>query len=732
MKIKLKLSLLVIIIMAVAVAGLAVLILRQASAISTDLSMRGIKNLAGQRAEYWKGNEDGYIRVLRTLANIMSDYESLPPETRRDNFDAILQGTIEMEPDIINLYTVWRPNALDGMDEQYIGRVGSGPNGQYAIGFTRETGRVLPRTSIDIEDSMDYITGPGSKRDRVDPPFTRNDGGKETHLFRMMVPIINPRTNETVGGVGCLLSIDMMQPVLERIVHEHEEITMMVIYANDGFILAHVYPERIGKMMADVDVEFGKNKQAALEAIRNGKNNQFNVYDPVFGSNVELIMQPFRIGNSDTTWTVMIGSADSYILKEVNDITMSTIILSVIAIVITALIIFFVLGYFTKPIVTVTNTLKDISEGEGDLTRTIPVKGNDEIADMSRYFNLTLDKIKNLVVVIKRQTITLYNTSQELSSNMTETAAAVNEITANIQSIKGRVMNQSASVTETNATMEQITLNIDQVNAHIEKQAASVSRSSSAIEEMLANIRSVTDTLVKNAGNVKNLSSASEVGRTDLEDMAQDIQNIAKESEGLLEINAVMQNIASQTNLLSMNAAIEAAHAGEAGKGFAVVADEIRKLAESSSDQSKTISVVLKKIKGSIDKISASTDNVITEFGAISSGVKIVADQEENIRNAMEEQGEGSKQILEAVSELNGITRLVKDGSNEMRSGSREVIKESKNLEQVTQEISGSMNEMATGADQINTAVTRVNDICAKNKEDIELLVSEVSRFKVE
>jgi methyl-accepting chemotaxis protein len=222
------------------------------------------------------------------------------------------------------------------------------------------------------------------------------------------------------------------------------------------------------------------------------------------------------------------------------------------------------------------------------------------------------------------------------------------------------------------------------------------------------------------------------VGRTGLQDVATDIQEIARESEGLMEINGVMQNIASQTNLLSMNAAIEAAHAGDAGKGFAVVADEIRKLAESSGVQSKTISNVLKKIKSSIDKITKSTENVLNRFGAIDSSVRTVAQQEEVIRNAMEEQGEGSKQVLQSAGDLNGITQQVKSGSEEMLEGSREVMNESRNLEKMTQEITSGMNEMASGADQINVAVSHVNEISGKNREGIETLIREVSRFKVE
>jgi methyl-accepting chemotaxis protein len=442
-------------------------------------------------------------------------------------------------------------------------------------------------------------------------------------------------------------------------------------------------------------------------------------------------MTPFKIGNSDQSWTVMIGTAETYVYKEVNAMTRFTVILAAIAIVISAAIIFVVLDITTKPIVNVTLTLKDISEGEGDLTRSIPVHGNDEIADLSHYFNETIGKIKVLVLGIKRESMSLSGIGTELASNMTETAAAMNQITANIQSIKGRIINQSASVTESSATMEQITLNIDKLNDHVDKQTSSVAKSSSAIEQMLANIASVTQTLVKNADNVQELTDASEVGRTGLQDVVSDIQEIAKESEGLLEINAVMENIAGQTNLLSMNAAIEAAHAGEAGKGFAVVADEIRKLAENSGERSKTISAVLKKIKDSIDKITASTDNVLNKFEAIDKEVRTVARQEENIRGAMEEQGSGSKQILEAINQVNDITRQVKSGSEEMQEGSKEVIEESKNLEGVTQEISGGMTEMAEGADQINIAVTRVNELSGKNRENIDVLVKEVSKFNV-
>jgi len=395
-----------------------------------------------------------------------------------------------------------------------------------------------------------------------------------------------------------------------------------------------------------------------------------------------------------------------------------------------AVIIFFVVNSITKPIFMVAGILKIVAEG--DLTRSINIYSKDEIGALSRDFNITLEKIKSLIMTIKKEAANLHNIGNDLASNMTETAAAINQITANIQGIKGRVLSQSASVTETNATMEQVIANITKLNSNVEHQSENVSSASSALEQMVANINSVTNTLINNTANVKLLKEASEVGRSSLQEVSADIQEIARESEGLLEINSVMENIASQTNLLSMNAAIEAAHAGEAGKGFAVVAGEIRKLAESSSAQSKTINTVLKKIAESIKKITNSTGNVLTKFEAIDSSVKTVSEQEENIRNAMEEQGEGSKQILQNAGSLNELTRQVKSGSQEMHEGSKEVINESQNLEKVTQEITASMNEMASRAEQVNMAVNHVNDISGKNREAIDELMREVSRFKLE
>jgi methyl-accepting chemotaxis protein len=582
---------------------------------------------------------------------------------------------------------------------------------------------------------MKNIMGENARQELVYDPVSQTVAGQKTQTVKLTVPVIHRKTNEVIGRIGVNINTAYSQSVVDDLINNAKlrDITAVTIYSNNGTIIASYSEEQVGKLLKDAQATlYGKEIDIAQESVQQGQQHRSAVYSAILKKELEIILYPFSIGSSSNKWSLMLGTEKEIILEDVNSLTAFTIILGVTSTIVSALIVFFVAGSIAKPIVKVALTLKDISEGEGDLTKVMVIHSKDEIGDMARYFNATLEKIKNLVATIKKQSIALFDIGNELAGNMNETAAAINEITANIQSIKSRVINQSSSVTETNATMEQITLNIEKLKGHVDRQSESVAQSSSAIEEMLANIRSVTQTLIKNAGNVKELTDASEVGRSGLQEVAADIQEIARQSEGLLEINAVMENIASQTNLLSMNAAIEAAHAGEAGKGFAVVADEIRKLAENSGEQSKTISAVLKKIKGSIDKITKSTDSVLNKFEAIDNGVRIVSDQEENIRNAMEEQNTGSKQILEAVGQLNEITLMVKGSSDEMLEGSRQVIEESKNLELVTHEISNGMNEMGIGADQINVAVDRVNTLSGDNKTNIDILVKEVSKFKIE
>jgi len=373
--------------------------------------------------------------------------------------------------------------------------------------------------------------------------------------------------------------------------------------------------------------------------------------------------------------------------------------------------------------------LENLSSEQKDLTKRISICSVDELGTIAGMVNAFCEHLSGGIGTIKYKINGLNHTSFELSANMGKTSIAVQQITSNLDNMENIMVKQESGAEEAGKAVADIKTNIDSLKKMIEEQTDSVNRSSSAIEEMTANINSVTRTLVENNKNVAALTEASENGKTGVQTVAQEIQEIAHDSEGLLEINSVMNSIASQTNLLSMNAAIEAAHAGETGKGFAVVADEIRKLAESSSKQSKTTATMLKKIKASIDNITKSSNEVLARFGAIDSSVKTVSEHEQNILNAMEEQEVGGKQILDSISRLRDITSSVKSGSDNMEESGKTLVKDTDEFIKTSKEAVDGMNEILKGINQINVSVNHVNDMSIENSKNFESLKEETAKF---
>jgi len=728
MKISYKLMAIMVALGLFAIASVSITLLVRSRSNITRISEQYALSMAEDSAIAVAGFLDAFYYKVETAAEVMEQYQYITPANRRTIFIVILESLVQSNPEIAAAWCVWEPDVLEGNDRQYIGTRGTSSGGRFSPFCYLENGKI---EIIAIEDFQDpaYLLARNSGLPILMDPYEYDVGGKKILMTSICIPIHSG--GKVLGVMGFDLPLEQIQVISQTQKPFPDSVT--AVFSNNGTVTAHFDPGRIGKDLKETEADMtGKYLNDFVKAIKEGRTFTFSNYIAALKTEMKIFLIPINVGATKTAWSYAVAIMRNTIMAPIYEMLEIAIGISVVVLVLLVLAALFLSRSISRPIIKVADNLKDIAQGEGDLTHTIVVNSNDEIGDLAFYFNQTLEKLRKLVKNVKNESSALSQIGNDLADNMNKTASAVNQITANIQSIKGRVINQSASVSETHATMDQIVTNINTLNGHVEDQYNTITKRSAFIQAMVNSIESVNQTLFKNMENVTSLKEASEVGRGGLQEVAADIQEISRESEGLMEINSVMENISSQTNLLSMNAAIEAAHAGEAGRGFAVVAAEIRKLAESSSAQSKTIGNVLKKIKGSMDKITRSTETVLARFEAIDAGINTVAAQEENIRNAMKEQGEGSEQLLQGTSNLTNITQKVKNGSSEMLEGSKEVIEESLNLEKATQEITGGMNEMANGAEQINGAVNHVNEISHRNREGIDILMREVARFKVD
>ncbi|MBR5647062.1 MAG: methyl-accepting chemotaxis protein [Treponema sp.] len=463
------------------------------------------------------------------------------------------------------------------------------------------------------------------------------------------------------------------------------------------------------------------------EEMLSGQDNRFVMKYPE--TNNKIIAGYLSI--PETPWVLMAAVPYNYYFGHLADLFNFSFVCLALSILIATLILIPVIHAIVRPLKEVSKSINNIASGNADLTQRIDFNSKDEVGRVVQGFNNFSNKLQELLRNIKKSQENLEVVGLSMDSSTQDTSASITQIIENIKSVYEQIVNQSESVQQTAGAVNEIAANISSLEQLIVHQAEGVETASSAIEEMMSNIDSVNRSVDKMAASFDKLMLDIQNGSSKQADVTRKVEQIVTQSQMLQEANLVISNIAKRTNLLAMNAAIEASHAGESGKGFSVVADEIRKLSETSTTQSKTIGDQLNSIKDSIEEVVLASADSNSAFVNVSNGIKQTDEIVRSIKAAMEEQTIGSQQINQALHEMNNSTAEVKTAGHEMAEGNKHILEEVKNLQDSTIQMRQSMEEMSAGAERINVTGIGLSEISDKLKGSIKEIGNEIDLFQV-
>jgi len=385
-----------------------------------------------------------------------------------------------------------------------------------------------------------------------------------------------------------------------------------------------------------------------------------------------------------------------------------------------------------RPLRRLESKIVDISQGQGDLTIGLEVRSRDEMGQVAEGFNRFLDTIRHLIITIRLTLQDVLSVQSRLVGSTAETSAGLTEITANIESIQHQIQRLDQEFQATAVVVEASLQAIGTMGGRVDEQNRHLDGAAEALGSMLDAVRSVAEVTSQRQETTRRLRAVTDLGGEKLKKTTAVVTEVNQNLGAISNMTKIINGISAQTNLLAMNAAIEAAHAGDAGRGFSVVADEIRKLAEHSAKNSKGISQILQSVVARIaetntlavdtaqafEHIQAEVDEVESALGGIASSTRNLVDDGSQVRDRME--------ALKLTNEA------VRTEAQSLEVRSREMAASMGRVTQISAEVRVGMGEIAAGTRAIASAVEAVNQQAIGLSQSSERLGHDVGQFKVE
>lgn len=367
--------------------------------------------------------------------------------------------------------------------------------------------------------------------------------------------------------------------------------------------------------------------------------------------------------------------------------------------------------------------------GQGDFTQLITVLKKDEISGIALSMNELITNLKKLISGTAVRTQILGEKGIELSAHMEETSASILDINRRIKDSKKNLVAQNDSVEETAKNLDVLIDSAQGLDLEVQNQTKVIEQSVAGVEQLLANIDELSSTTGKVDSAAEELLVQAERGKDRIDLVNNSVIEMNKSSDSLLDAAKLINSIAAKTNLLAMNAAIEAAHAGEAGLGFSVVADEIRNLATQTSVQAKRVTLDLNESKTGFQNISELSNEAQSSFHVILEQVRQVRELIGGVGFALKEQNEGSSALLTEMNLLRSSAQSVQNAKDTINTVNHTIKNSVNELNEYTYQVNANNEEIFRGTAEINDSVTAILKMTDENRVLINELEEEISHF---
>ncbi len=495
---------------------------------------------------------------------------------------------------------------------------------------------------------------------------------------------------------------------------------------------------KTGKYIAHSDEQMVKDSKSIADGasdgfkpiisrIQSGATGTAVFFDEMAKRKMSVSFQPIK----DCDWAVVCMAPYADFFSGIGQLLGSMIFIALMSLIVAAVVGLLVVSVAISPLNRVSSAIEGIASGDADLTKRLSVQGKDEIAQLASGFNLFTNRLHTIISELKGTKEDLNSYGERLGSMVQDNAMFLDAMIDSIKDVDTEIHKQHSNVDSSVNAVGEISESVEQLRDLIQKQISSVEQASAAVTQMISNLNSVSSSTELLAQDFSHFQNDVSKGIQQQQEVSRKIQKIVEQSKTLNEANKAISTIASQTNLLAMNAAIEAAHAGDAGKGFAVVSDEIRKLSETSAGESKKIASQLKDIRGSIEGVLQASELSDKFFSIVVQKLNGTGNLVQEIKSAMEEQSEGSKQINEALGSMNNATAQVRVASEDVDKAREGIIGDVTSLKQSSDLVKGQVEKMEEHIKQMEADDNSLLNIATAINGSIYRIGSQIDQFTV-